>query len=159
MTDKMLVIQLLLTNSLLTAFFMWTWVTHSSSVSFSTCYGKESLGIRGTGFFMGRMSFLSPNQQRQSTEGNTKHRPQPVAWPHPFFIHHPDIVLDSLFCQDSATNVKNNGRRLLTLSNGDVLGRHPPVDDHCRVVIDVQKRHLAVLLAQNEKHLSINSHH
>jgi len=33
-------------------------------------------------------TFLSFNQQRQSNEGNTKHSPQPVAWPHPFFIHH-----------------------------------------------------------------------
>ena len=33
-------------------------------------------------------SFLLPNQnQCQSTEGNTKHIPRPVAWPTPFFIH------------------------------------------------------------------------
>ena len=34
------------------------------------------------------ISFLSPNQQCQSIKGSTKHWPQPVAWPHPFFIHH-----------------------------------------------------------------------
>jgi len=27
-------------------------------------------------------------RQCQSTEGDSKHRPQPVAWPHPLFIHH-----------------------------------------------------------------------
>jgi len=31
--------------------------------------------------FTGEMSFLSPNQQCQSTEGDTKHWPPPVAWP------------------------------------------------------------------------------
>jgi len=37
------------------------------------------------------MSFLSTNQQCQSTEGNSKHWPQPgraTHWPHPFVIHH-----------------------------------------------------------------------
>jgi len=43
---------------------------------------------------------------------------------------------------------------ILTLSNGDVLGSHPPVNDHRRVMVDVQKCHLAVLLSQNEKHLT-----
>jgi len=33
------------------------------------------------------MSFMAPNQQRLSTEGNTRHWPKPVAWPHPCFIH------------------------------------------------------------------------
>jgi len=32
------------------------------------------------------MSFLPPNLQRQSIEGNTEYLP--VSWPHPFFIHH-----------------------------------------------------------------------
>jgi len=32
------------------------------------------------------MYLLLANQQRQSTEENIKHWPQPVAWPHPFFI-------------------------------------------------------------------------
>jgi len=35
------------------------------------------------------MSFLSPNQQCQSTEGNSKHWRR-VAWSHPFFTHKPD---------------------------------------------------------------------
>jgi len=34
------------------------------------------------------MSFLSSNQQCHSTERNTKHWSQPLAWPHHFFIHH-----------------------------------------------------------------------
>jgi len=41
------------------------------------------MGISVT-LFIGQMSFLSPNQQCQSTEGNTKSWLQPVAWPHPF---------------------------------------------------------------------------
>jgi len=39
-------------------------------------------------FFMGRMPFLSPNQQCHSSTGHSKHWPQPVAWTHPFFMHH-----------------------------------------------------------------------
>jgi len=38
---------------------------------------------------MDQKSFLSTNQQRHSTEENTKHWPQPAAWPHPFFIRPP----------------------------------------------------------------------
>jgi len=33
-------------------------------------------------FLTGRLPFLPPNQQSQSTEVNSKH------WSHPFFIHH-----------------------------------------------------------------------
>jgi len=40
------------------------------------------------GIFTGRMSFLSQNQQRQSTEWNTKQSPQLVACTHHFCIHH-----------------------------------------------------------------------
>ena len=43
-------------------------------------------------------------------------------------------------------------RRELTLSDGAVLGRHPPVDDHGRVVVDMEEGHLVVLLAQNEEY-------
>jgi len=28
------------------------------------------------------------NIVKAQSEGNTKHRPRPRAWPHPFFIHH-----------------------------------------------------------------------
>jgi len=37
--------------------------------------------------FLCRKSFLPRNHQCQSTEGNTKHWPQPVVWRHPFFFH------------------------------------------------------------------------
>ena len=36
---------------------------------------------------MGQM-YPSPNHHYQSNEWNSKHWPQPVAWPHPFFINH-----------------------------------------------------------------------
>ena len=56
--------------------------------------------------FAGGLSFVSPDQQCQRTEGNTKHWPQPVTWPHPFFIHHqtPDArgvaaFLPALWCK------------------------------------------------------------
>jgi len=39
-----------------------------------------------TGFY-GRDVLPSPNQQYQSTELNTKHWYQPVAWPQSFFNH------------------------------------------------------------------------
>jgi len=38
----------------------------------STCSGRESLEISGTDFFTGRMSFISRNNQCQSTEWNAK---------------------------------------------------------------------------------------
>jgi len=61
----------------------------SHQFSSSTCSRREHLVISWHRFDAGRMSSgLSPNQQYQSTEGGTKHRPQSVAWPHPFFIHH-----------------------------------------------------------------------
>jgi len=37
---------------------------------------------------MGQTPFLSAIQHCHGTEGNTKYWSQPVAWPHPFFIHH-----------------------------------------------------------------------
>jgi len=37
---------------------------------------------------MGQIIFLLSNQQCQSTERNTKHWTQQMAWPHPF-IHSP----------------------------------------------------------------------
>ena len=35
-----------------------------------------------------QMSLPSPNQKRQNTELYTTHWPWPVAWPHPFCVHH-----------------------------------------------------------------------
>ena len=55
--------------------------------SSSTCSVKN-LWDKWHRFFVARLSFLSPNQQCQSTEGNTKHWHQTVSWPHPFFNHH-----------------------------------------------------------------------
>jgi len=49
---------------------------------------KRTFDDYWNGSFTGQMSFLLPSRQCQSTEGNSKHWPQPVAWPHPFFIHH-----------------------------------------------------------------------
>jgi len=44
-----------------------------SRFSSFTCSARELLGINGTGFFTGRTSVLSPNQQCQNTERNTEH--------------------------------------------------------------------------------------
>ena len=64
------------------------------------------------------------------------------------------ICSNKLHLAIAAMQPNNNGSWLLTLSNGDVLGSHPPVNDHSRVVIHVQKGHLTVLLAQNKEHLT-----
>jgi len=55
-----------------------------------TCTGIEPFAINGTGFYFGasQLSSLSPSQQCESTEGNTKHWPKPVAWSHHFHIRH-----------------------------------------------------------------------
>ena len=45
--------------------------------SFFTNSG-QNLGTSGTGFVKGRMPFLSPSQQCQNTEGNSRHWPQPA---------------------------------------------------------------------------------
>jgi len=45
----------------------------SRSSSFSNCSGTELLCKSGIGFFMGRMPFLSPNKQCQSTHVNSQH--------------------------------------------------------------------------------------
>jgi len=50
-------------------------------------FWKRTLGLVQQDILWARCR-LSPNNQCQSTEGNTKHGPQPVAWTHPFFIHH-----------------------------------------------------------------------
>ena len=47
----------------------------------------EPLRISKMGVFYGPDAFLPTNRRCQSAEGNTKHWPQPVAWPHHFFIH------------------------------------------------------------------------
>jgi len=49
-----------------------------------TCSAIEPLGTSSTS----QMYFLLPNQQSQNTEGIKQHQPQPVAWPHPLFVHH-----------------------------------------------------------------------
>ena len=59
----------------------------TNSLTYYTHSRREALRINSTIFVKGRISLLSPNQQCQSSEGNTEHWPQPVAWPHPFFIH------------------------------------------------------------------------
>jgi len=55
-------------------FSMLNWVSQFPLKSCtSTSSRREPLGISGTGFFTNQMSFLSPNQQWQSTAGNTQH--------------------------------------------------------------------------------------
>jgi len=49
---------------------------------------EENIWDKWRGVSAGQISFLSPNHHCRSTEGNTKHRPQPVTWPHPFFMYH-----------------------------------------------------------------------
>jgi len=60
----------------------WTWVSQFPSMLVSSTYSR-TLTDKWHRSFMGQMSFLSPNQQCQSTEGNSKH------WPDlpPFFNH------------------------------------------------------------------------
>jgi len=65
------------------------------------------MGISVT-LFIGQMSFLSPNQQCQSTEGNTKSWLQPVAWPHPF-LSNTRLLMEGallLLCQISNTSTR-----------------------------------------------------
>jgi len=47
---------------------------------------------------------------------------------------------------------------VLTLANRNVLRCHPPIDDHRRMMVHVQKRHLTVFLPQYEKHLVSQQH-
>jgi len=52
----------------------------------------------------GRTTFLHPINSVKTLKKNTKHWPQPLAWPHPFFVHHqtPDrrgIALFTLYLQ------------------------------------------------------------
>jgi len=54
----------------LMAIFRWTCVSRLPLASFSTCSGREPLGIRTTGYFTGQLSFLPPNHRCQSTEEN-----------------------------------------------------------------------------------------
>jgi len=59
--------------------------------SSSACFRQEPLKMNGTGFFTGRMPFLSPSQQWQSTEGNSHYWLQLrkiTNWPYPVFIHY-----------------------------------------------------------------------
>jgi len=41
-------------------------------LSSCTCSGREHLGTVGMGTFAGQMSYLTPNQQCQTTEGNSR---------------------------------------------------------------------------------------
>ena len=71
-------------------------------------------GYQWRRFLTGRMSFLPPNHQCQSTEGNTKHGPQPAIWPHPFFIHHQTLdgtggIASFLSLQADYCNFGNTG--------------------------------------------------
>jgi len=52
----------------------------------STCSGREPLRISCMGFSTGRMPFLSPNQQCQSTEGNSKALTPSICLTSSFFI-------------------------------------------------------------------------
>jgi len=52
-------------------FSRWTWLGWVLSSSSSISSGTEPLAISGTGFFLGQMSFLSPDCVK-STEWNTK---------------------------------------------------------------------------------------
>jgi len=56
-------------TSMMTAISQVTLITVSHSTSSSVCSARERLWTSGTEFSMVRMSFLSPNQQRQSTQG------------------------------------------------------------------------------------------
>ena len=69
-------------------FSRWPGLACCPLVTSSTGCRRKPVEITGIGLLRGRMSFLSPNQQCQSNEGNSKNRSQPVAWPHPFFIYH-----------------------------------------------------------------------
>ena len=55
------------------------------SFSSSTCYKTEPLGMSDSFLCAGSPS-RHPTNNVRSTEGNAKHWPQPVAWPHIFFV-------------------------------------------------------------------------
>ena len=47
---------------------------------------RQTMGWEFFNKFMGKKSFLCCNQRHQSTEGNTKNHPKPVAWSRSFFL-------------------------------------------------------------------------
>jgi len=51
-------------------FSRWTWVSEFPPLFSSTCFRGETLRLSGTGIFAGRVSFLTSNEQCQSTERN-----------------------------------------------------------------------------------------
>jgi len=78
------------------------------SVFFLHLFRKRTSGDRWHIFLTGWMSFMSPNQQSQSTEVNSKHWPQPMQitqWFQPSLTHHwtPDrrslaLFMSALWC-------------------------------------------------------------
>ena len=60
---------------------------HFPSIFFLHFFQKLTQGISGS-VFTGQMSFLSPNQLYQSTEGNTNHLTPSSGLAFSFFIHH-----------------------------------------------------------------------
>jgi len=72
-------------------FSSWAWVS-GFSIGFpsSQLFWNRTFGNRQHRSFMDRTSFLTPNQQCQSTEENSKHRRQSMKtthWTDPYLIH------------------------------------------------------------------------
>jgi len=58
------------------------WVRHFPQIFFFLLFQKRTFGYKWHGLSQ------AVTQQCQSTEGNTKHWREPVAWLHPFLIYH-----------------------------------------------------------------------
>lgn len=51
------------------------------------------------------------------------------------------------------TLLETSNSILLTLSNWKVLCSHPPVDDHCGMMVNMQECHLVVFFPEDEENL------
>ena len=65
-------------------FSWWASLAGSPLLFFPHLFWKRIFGDKCLRFFIGQEALLSSNQQCQSTEGNSKHWRQLLAWLHPF---------------------------------------------------------------------------
>jgi len=79
------------------------------------------------------MSFLSPNELGQTTEGNSMHSPQPEKitrhHPHTFFIHHQTSAGRGIppFTPDVASTQLSSSNRHPMGTTGSLQAENPPV--------------------------------
>jgi len=67
------------------------------------------------------MLFLTPNQQRQGTTRNSKHRCHPVAWHYPFFIRHRELELPPFCRLSDVSNDINLLYEILSSILGEII--------------------------------------